>query len=66
MFLTTLDKSSEIVIILEIFFTSFYNTIFISSLTDRPQICFYPRTGYWAIGPALFHVNSTYGVNWPP
>ena len=40
--------------------------VFISSFASRPRIPFYPRTGYWAIGPALSNANSIYGIIWPP
>ena len=49
-----------------IFLTSSYKTVFISSIVGRPRIRSYPQTGYWAIGPALSHMSSTYGIDWPP
>ena len=41
------------------------NILYLRSSAYRPRIRSYPRTGYWTIGLALFHVNSTYEINWP-
>ena len=45
---------------LQIPVTSSCNTIFISSLTDRP------RTGLLGHRPSLLNLNSTSGINWSP